>query len=253
MTEYENIINKLEEIKTSIKDEDYKFMIDNLNKIKEEQILNIEDNIEKEKKHLEILKASKDKIKSLKKLIYEQEEEIDNFENTKKEKVIEEVKHNDILDFSNIKFESLTKQDIKEQLIKRNIQIISFSKYSKKEVVDKLKNSKNYLIKLQLEYNQDEERKEQAIKAEKQLTKKYLKQIQSFDFDDEITKKDYDKFIKFKNRFYKDFDKFDKLADEAEYYYNENQNEGARTMQQYMIIYKEKFDKEINFDYQNFS
>lgn len=48
-------------------------MIDNLNKIKEEQILNIEDNIEREKKNVEFLKENK----TVKKLIYEQEEEIE--------------------------------------------------------------------------------------------------------------------------------------------------------------------------------
>lgn len=261
-----NMINRLEKMKGIITLEDYNFLIQNImnnNRLIEEQSLKIvrekrdkeeaikmiEDNIEKQKNNVEILKenkALKDKIKSLKKLIYEQEEEIDNFEKTKKEKVIEEVKHNDILDFSNIKFESLTKQDIKEQLIKRNIQVISFTKYSKKEVVDKLKslnNTDDFLIRLQLEYNQDKEKKEEAIKAEKQLTKKYLKQIQSIRYEDTTNKEGYDKFIKFKNRFYKDFDKFEEKADEAEYFFQENEKEGARTMQGYMILHKENFEE----------
>lgn len=261
-----NMINRLEKMKGVITLEDYNFLIQNImnnNRLIEEQSLKIvrekrekeeaikmiEDNIEKQKNNVEILKenkALKDKIKSLKKLIYEQEEEIDNFDKTKKEDVIEEVKHNDILDFSNIKFESLTKQDIKEQLIKRNIQVISFTKYSKKEVVDKLKrlnNTNDFLIRLQLEYNQDKEKKEEAIKQEKQLTKKYLKKIQSICYEDTINKEGYDKFIKFKNRFYKDFDKFEETADEAEYFFQENEGEGARTLQQYMILHKESFEK----------
>jgi len=64
MTEYENIINKLEEIKTSIKDEDYKFIIDNVNKIKKQLILNIEKNKELEDRN-KILKEYNNKYFSI--------------------------------------------------------------------------------------------------------------------------------------------------------------------------------------------
>ena len=88
-----------------------------------------------------------------------------------------------------------------------------------------------------------EKKEEQVKKEEERLTKKYLKKIQSFSSDDLKKKTEYNKFLKLKKSFYEDFDKFDKEADEAQYYYQDNKNEGISSMLGYMQTLDKNFEK----------
>ncbi len=88
-----------------------------------------------------------------------------------------------------------------------------------------------------------EKKEEKVKKEEERLTKKYLKQIQSFSSDDLKKKTEYNKFLKLKKSFYEDFDKFDKEADEAQYFYEDNKNEGISTMLGYMQTLDKNFEK----------